>query len=171
MDRGWGIPVGRLRLDHDEWRWSALAGTVKFCRVVWRQIGPLKRYFVRLVMQGQALMKASVAAHLSALDMKAGIDIEPSSLAWCTDTDAGLMTFCANVDQQAALVRTLQRNLDPQNRANNPDHFKADGTCKKGARSGRSQPDRNRRRPALQIRIRMPQHAGRTPMAMTSTYC
>ena len=131
----WAIPVMLPNLGRDEWLWSGLAAPTKFCRILWRMVRGQRRWFVQLVQQGLAPLKASLAAKLlEPREPLAGLDIGPSTIGWCTETDAGLFTFCAEVDAPQALIRRLQRKLDRQCRANNPDNFKADGTVKRGRR-------------------------------------
>lgn len=128
----WGIPVKDLKLAKDEWRWSALQGEVKYCRVLWRAVGTERRYYVQLVMDGPPPKKASVLTRLAPSGTQAGMDIGPSNLAWVTPTDAGLMRFCAEVEQPQKRIRQAQRQLDRQRRANNPDNYDAQGRAKRG---------------------------------------
>lgn len=77
-------------------------------------------------------MKASVLARLAAKDTVGGIDIGPSNLAWVTETEAGLFRFCAEVDRPHREITRLQRKIDRQRRANNPDNFLPDGRIRPG---------------------------------------
>jgi putative transposase len=132
LSKDWFIPAKPLRLHSDEWLWSALQGEVKYTRIVRRHVGQHVRYYVQLVMNGHAPMKASVAERLAECGTVGGLDIGPSTIAWCTETDAGLFTFCAEVDSPKRLLERLQRRLDRQRRANNPDNFDEQGRAKRG---------------------------------------
>ena len=59
-----------------------------------------------------------------------GIDPGPSGLAYFHPQEAGLVRVAPNVDMQEKAIRRLQRKIDRSRRANNPDHFNADGTVK-----------------------------------------
>lgn len=137
MSRNWSVPVKPPRLGSDEWLWSALQGEVKYTRVLWRTVDGHRKYFLQLVLDGPAPMKASLAARLMDVPeaSQGGIDIGPSRIAWCTVSDAGEFQFCAQVDAPEQRIRQLQRLLDRQRRANNPDNFDAHGRAKKGSRS------------------------------------
>lgn len=130
----WAIPAKIPDLRKDEWLWTALRSPTKYCRIVWRNVHGKRRWFVQLVQDGLAPLKATVAARLADVpkDTRAGLDIGPSTLAWCMENDAGVFTFCAEVEQPQRLVRQLQRKVDRQRRVNNPDNFKEDGTAKPG---------------------------------------
>jgi putative transposase len=134
LDAGWGIPVKALNLAKDEWLWSALQGTVKYCRVLWRSVGGQRRYYAQLVMDGPPPKKASVLPRLAPADARAGLDLGPSNVARATATDAGVMPFCPEVALPAKHVRQLQRQLDRQRRANNPMNFDAQGRALRGKR-------------------------------------
>ena len=64
-----------------------------------------------------------------------GLDFGPSSLAWCTETGAGLEKLRPEIDWPAQKIRVLQRQINRQRRQANPNNFKADGTIKKGSKT------------------------------------
>ena len=132
LTASWAIKAVLPDLRKDEWLWSALQNPVKYCRIVRRFVGEKNHFSLQLVMEGLTPMKASMLSRLSAKDSKAGIDIGPSNIAWVTETDAGLFKFCADVETPQKLLRVLQRKVDRQNRANNPDNFKENGQAKRG---------------------------------------
>ena len=61
-----------------------------------------------------------------------GLDIGPSTIAHVSFTVAKLETFCDPLENKQKEIRRLQRKLDRQRRANNPQNYNADGTIKKG---------------------------------------
>ena len=134
LARDWIIPGKLPNLAKDEWLWTAMQAPVKYCRIVRRKVKGHFRYYLQLVLEGFAPMKLSVSARLAEKGTTAGIDIGPSNIAWCSETDADFFRFCADVDEPKKIMRRLQRKLDRQNRAKNPDNFNADGTVKKGAK-------------------------------------
>ena len=132
LNKAWGLRAAELRLDKDEWLWSALQGEVKYCRLLWRNVGGHRRYYAQLVFDGLAPVKASVLARLAEPGSTGGIDIGPSNIAWVSGTDAGLFKFCAEVDAPRKLIKRLQRRVDRQRRANNPGNFDERGRALRG---------------------------------------
>lgn len=114
------IPVVLPDLKQDEWLAFALQHKTKYCRLLWKNVHGEKRYHLQLSQEGVAPRKQSVAERLAPESTVGGIDIGPSSIAWVTDTAAGLTKFCPRVVSQQKRLRVLQRKLDHQRRANNP---------------------------------------------------
>ena len=135
IERGWIIPAVLPDLAKDEWLYIALQGKVKYCRILWRMHKGKKTWFVQLMMAGKAPLKASLLSRLAKEGTKGGIDIGPSNIAWCTETDGNLFKFCAEVDRPHNEIRILNRKLDRQRRANNPDNYNEDGTIIKGKKT------------------------------------
>ena len=145
LGSGWSIAGVMPDLAKDEWFWTALQSPVKFCRIVRRPIfnkGDKNKFYLQLVLEGLAPMKTSVLARLADPEARAGIDIGPSHIGWCSETDAGFFKFCADVDAPQRLIANLQRKVDRQNRANNPDNFDKKGRAKSGVKWVRSKNQR-----------------------------
>jgi hypothetical protein len=134
VERGWMIPVRMPDLRKDEWLAAALQHRTKYCRVVWRNIDGHRKWFVQLVQDGKSPIKASVLSRLAPEGSVGGLDLGPSVVAWVTDTAAGVQRLAPEVERPHAAIRVLQRQVDRQRRANNPDNFHADGRVKKGYR-------------------------------------
>ena len=134
LDIDWSIAGVMPNLAKDEWFWIALQSPVKFCRIVRRPVGAKNRFYLQLVLEGLAPIKTSILTRLAEPGTIAGIDIGPSNIGWCSETDAGFFKFCADVDSPQRLVKNLQRKLDRQNRANNPDNFDEKGRVKRGVK-------------------------------------
>lgn len=66
-----------------------------------------------------------------------GLDIGPSTLAAVSAKEAMLVAFCPAVERPARVVRRLQRHIDRQRRAGNPDNGSADGRVRPGAKRWR----------------------------------
>lgn len=133
----WSIAVRLPDLKKDEWLCTALDAPTKYCRLTWRNVRGHKRWFVQLVQEGLAPIKASLLARLVDVpkDALMGLDIGPSSIAWVSETEAGLWRFCAEVQAPRKLVRCLQRQVDRQRRAANPENFDEQGRALKGRRT------------------------------------
>src|SRR5271157_6625236 len=60
------------------------------------------------------------------------MDIGPSTLAVVTDESAVLEHFCEELAPIQPVIRKLQRKLDRQRRAGDPQNYKGDGTIQEG---------------------------------------
>lgn len=134
LTASWAIPAVLPDLRKDEWLWSALQSPVKYCRIVRRKFKGELKYYVQLVLEGLAPIKVSLLSRLAEKGTVAGLDIGPSNIGWCTQTDAGFFKFCADVDAPQKLIRQMQRTVDRRNRANNPENFDEEGRAKKGCK-------------------------------------
>lgn len=132
IERGWQIKAILPDLKKDEWLASVLQSRVKYCRIVWHRVKGQRRWYVQLVMEGLAPIKASLLARLAQADTQGGLDIGPSTIAWVTETEAGLAKFCAEVETPRKQVRRIQRKIDRQRRANNPQNYDDKGRVRKG---------------------------------------
>lgn len=129
------LPVVLPDLKQDEWLAFALDRKTKYCRLLWKNVHGEKRYYLQLIQEGVAPRKQSVAERLAPENTVGGIDIGPSSIAWVTDTAAGLTKFCPRVVSQQKRLRVLQRKLDRQRRANNPGCYDDKGRILPGRRA------------------------------------
>jgi hypothetical protein len=91
------------------------------------------RYSVQLVLEGHAFVKPK---HEEGGKDTIGLDIGPSTLAIVPRrAKADLVTFCQELSPNASKKRRLQRKMDRQRRANNPDNYDEKGRVKKGRRT------------------------------------
>ena len=111
-----------------------LSCPVKFVRIVRRIIRSRVRYYVQLICEGKPYRKEKNKA----VKGKTGLDIGPSTVAEVGNAKAGLHLFCRELDDIHAEIRVLQRRMDRQRRANNPDNYNPDGTIKKGKKTWRN---------------------------------
>src|SRR5690606_35063288 len=86
IQRGWHIPVILPSL-RNEWLWTALQARTKYCRVLWRMVGGTRRWFVQLVQEGVAPLRATVLARLAEAGSCGGLDMGSSRIAWATEKE------------------------------------------------------------------------------------
>jgi hypothetical protein len=87
------------------------------------------RYFVQCVLEGHALIKKK---HEKTGTDTIGLDIGPSTLAIVPrEGKANLVTFCEELVPNTRKKRRLQRKMERQRRANNPDNYDEKGRVKK----------------------------------------
>ncbi|NMP24100.1 RNA-guided endonuclease TnpB family protein [Sulfobacillus harzensis] len=114
-----------------------LAHRIKYVRLVRRTINGRFRWFAQLVCEGLPMRKIDPKTgqfrHPYGSDI-VGLDIGPSTIAIVGETRADLRQFAEEVVHDHAEIRRLQRHLDRQRRANNPDCYDAQGRVIKGKR-------------------------------------
>src|SRR5215469_3967394 len=113
-----------------------LAHRVKYARLIQRQASSPRaegadatgqRYFVQLALSGVPYHKPK---HPVGHDT-VGLDLGPSTIAIVPrEGTPRLEMFCAELAPDAQAIRRLQRQMDQQRRANNPEHFDAQGRIK-----------------------------------------
>jgi hypothetical protein len=86
------------------------------------------RYSVQLALEGVPLRKKKHAVGNDII----GADLGPSTIALVPRKgEASLALFCEELAPDAYLIRRLQRQMDRQRRAANPEHYDAQGRIKK----------------------------------------
>ncbi len=123
----------------------ALGCRVKYGRLVRRKLGGRDRFFVQLVCEGTPYRKLQRVVG----DGEVGLDIGPSTIAVVGEDSALLVPFCEEVARNHRLIRRLQRKLDRQRRANNPDNYLPDGRVKPGPKRWRKSNRQHRTGEAL----------------------
>jgi len=108
-----------------------LSCPVKYARIVRRVIRGKVRYYVQLVCEGKPYQKEKNKV----IKGKTGLDVGPSIVAEIGSAEANLHLFCRELDDIQTKIRVLQRQMDRQRRANNPDNYNPDGTVKKGKKN------------------------------------
>jgi transposase len=131
---------------------------VKYTRIVRRKLNGKDRFFAQLVLEGEPFRKPEHKIGNAVI----GLDQGPSTIA-AVSPEAGFAlkeTVCEELDARQAEIRRLQRKIDRQRRANNPDNYNPDGTFKKGRRTWKSSP-RMRKTAARLREVRRRQSAHR----------
>jgi len=119
-----------------------LSNRVKFCRIIKRIFNGKVRFFVQLVLEGKPLIKdknkPAEESRQSLSPNIVGLDIGPSTIAIVNDKQAIIERFCDELKNKQKEIRRLQRKLDRQRRANNPQNYNPNGTIKKGKKTWHS---------------------------------
>ncbi len=106
----------------------ALGCRVKDVRLVRRKVGKQDRFSVQLICEGVPYRKPEHKIG----DGEVGLDLGPSTVAIVGEGTALLVPFCEAVVREHRRIRRLQRKLDRQRRANNPEPDLPDGRVKPG---------------------------------------
>src|SRR5712691_7387483 len=140
----WNAEVLPARI---EWRDAVvrhgLRHPVKYARLVRRKASSPKaqgadvqgyRYYVQLVLEGTPYQKKKHTVGTEVV----GLDVGPSTIAIVPqEGEAVLLPFCQELQPDARAKRRLQRKLDRQRRANNPENYDEKGRIRKGGKGNR----------------------------------
>lgn len=150
--KGAFLKVGKLELpalidSSDPVVAHGLSCRVKYCRLVQRNINGIQRFYAQLCCEGKTL--SAKDRHLLRSRKppeerrkpliseggSVGMDIGPSTIAIVGEKDAALLRFCDEIEPKREEIGKLQKQLDRQRRANNPQNFEENGTIKKGSKT------------------------------------
>lgn len=133
-----GLRIPIMVRNHDAYAQEALSiNRVKYCRIVRKVIRGHYRFFVQLVMEGyppQKIDKETGMFKRQTQNASVGLDIGPQTLAISSNETVQLRELAPSVQNHEDEIRRILRQLDRQRRANNPNHYHADGTIKQGCR-------------------------------------
>lgn len=107
---------------NDEYAELALQDKIKYCRIIKKQKGNRKIYYVQLVLTGLPPKKREVNQG------EVGIDIGTQTVAIVSDNKTKLLELAEGIDNIQNIKTRLSRKLDRQRRANNPHKYNSDGT-------------------------------------------
>ena len=106
---------------------------VKYVRIVRRKLKGGVRFYVQLVCEGKQYRKPKNYTG----EGYVGLYIGPSTIAIVSENGAALKQFCFELEDNSRKIRRLQRKLDRQRRANNPDNYNENNTIKAGKKTWR----------------------------------
>ncbi len=107
-----------------------LSSKIKYVRLVLRILNQKTYWFAQLVCEGEPYQKPKNIFG----DGTVGIDLGVSTIAIVGDEEAIWTPFAVELGSKQKEIRKLQRKMDRQCRANNPDNFNSNGTVKKGSK-------------------------------------
>ncbi len=140
----WNQEVLPARIDwHDAVVRHGLRHPIKYARLVRRKASSPKaqgadsegyRYYVQLILEGKPYQKPKHTVGTGVV----GLDVGPSTVAIVPQhEEAQLVPFCEELQPDARAKRRLQRKLDRQRRANNPENYDEKGRIQKHAKGKR----------------------------------
>lgn len=108
-----------------------LTSSVKYARLLWRELNGKRRWYVQLVNEGIPYQKPQ--NYVS--DGVVGLDLNISNIAFVGDKHADLLPFAQGVPTFEREVKTLQRKMERSRRINNPDNYHPDFKGKRGRKT------------------------------------
>ncbi|WP_347242194.1 RNA-guided endonuclease InsQ/TnpB family protein [Nostoc sp. FACHB-892] len=131
---GNGVEWSKLKLSaiitNDPVILHGLSSKVKYVRLVRRILNQKTYWFAQLICEGEPYQKPKNIIG----DCTVGIDLGVSTVAIVGDEKTIWTTFAVELASPQKKIRKLQRQMDRQRRANNPDNFNPNGTVKKGSK-------------------------------------
>src|SRR5690242_12340143 len=125
---------------HDPVVHHGLRHPIKYARLVRRKASSPQaqgadsqgyRHYVQLVLEGHPYQKPKHTVGTEVI----GLDVGPSTIAIVSQQgEAQLLPFCEELQPDARAKRRLQRKLDRQRRASNPQNYDEKGRVKKGGK-------------------------------------
>ena len=94
-----------------------------YCRLLKRVVNGKNKYYVQITFEGTPPKKHKVGG-----ENEIGIDIGTSTIAIVSDNKIELKILAENIEINEKEKIRLQRKLDRQRRANNPNKYNTDGT-------------------------------------------
>ena len=132
-----GLEINAIINKNDEYAHLALLHNIKYCRIVRKFIRGEYNYYIQLVLDGVPPIKINKETGEIKNGIgqgNVGIDIGTRTIAFSSKHDVKLLELCPeveNIDHQKSI---LQRKLDRQRRANNPNNYNSDGTIRRGVK-------------------------------------
>ena len=119
-----------VKYNNDDYEREVFSREFKFNRIVRKFQYGRWHYYIQMIFDGTPPQK-----HASTLQSSVGIDIGTSTIATSSYYQTELRELAANVSRETDHLRRLQRKLDRQRRANNPQNYNENGTIKPGRKS------------------------------------
>ena len=130
---------------NDEYAHMALENKIKYCRVLRKFIRGRYQYYVQLILDGTPPIKINKETgeiKNTIGEGRVGIDIGTQTIAIASQYDVKLLELAPEIKNIKKEKRTLQRKLDRQRRANNPNKYNKDGTIKRKNKDKWNEPNK-----------------------------
>ncbi|MEB3357542.1 MAG: transposase [Synechococcales bacterium] len=123
-----GLVLNPLIDENDPVILHGLNSPVKYVRLVRRKVKGKNLFYAQLINKGKPFQKPKYQIREGVV----GLDIGTSTIAIVGNEQAELKPFCDELANKDREVRRLQRKMERQRRANNPDNFEPDFVDAKG---------------------------------------
>ncbi|WYE77077.1 transposase [Fusobacterium polymorphum] len=118
-----GLKIPVIIKNNDKYAQSCFLKKLLYCRLLKRVVNGKNKYYVQITFEGTPPKKHKVGG-----ENEIGIDIGTSTIAIVSDNRVELKILAKNIEINEKEKIRLQRKLDRQRRANNPNKYNADGT-------------------------------------------
>ena len=118
-----GLKIPVIIKNNDKYAQSCFSDKLLYCRLLKRVVNGKNKYYVQITFEGTPPKKHKIGE-----ENEIGIDIGTSTIASVSDNKVELKILAENIEINEKEKIRLQRKLDRQRRANNPNKYNADGT-------------------------------------------
>ena len=118
-----GLKIPVIIKNNDKYAQSCFLDKLLYCRLLKKVINKKNKYYVQITFEGTPPKKHKVGG-----ENEIGIDIGTSTIAIVSDNNVGLKILDEGIEINEKEKVRLQRKLDRQKRANNPNKYNSDGT-------------------------------------------
>ena len=129
-----GLEISVIIKKNDEYAQMALENSIKYCRILRRMIKGRHKYYIQLILDGTPPAKIDIETGEikdSVGRGRVGIDMGTQTIAISSKDTVKLLELAPEIENIEKEKRILQRKLDRQRRANNPNKYNKDGTIKR----------------------------------------
>ncbi|BAE47706.1 transposase [Clostridium botulinum C] len=126
-----GLKIPVIIKTNDIYVQMSLENRVKYCRIIRRIVKGKIKFYVQLILEGIPPMKINKTTGEIKNKIgkgNVGIDIGTRTIAVSSENDVKLLELAPEIDNIENQKRILNRKLDRQRRANNPNKYNEDGT-------------------------------------------
>ena len=130
-----GLEISVIIKKNDEYAKTALENRIKYCRILRRMIKGKHKYYIQLILNGTPPAKIDKETGEIKNNIgrgRVGIDIGTQTIAISSKDTVKLLELAPEIENIEKEKRIIQRKLDRQRRANNPNKYNKDGTIKRG---------------------------------------
>ena len=120
-----GLKIPVIINKNDKYSQSCFLDKLLYCRLIKRVVNGKNKYYVQITFEGTPPKKHKIGE-----ENEIGIDIGTSTIAIVSDKEVKLQILAENIGINEKEKTRLQRKLDRQRRANNPNKYNTDGTIK-----------------------------------------
>ncbi len=108
-----------------------LNSSVKYVRLLWRELNGKRRWYVQLINSGLPYQKQKNYVANGVI----GLDLNITNIAFVGDNKAGILPFAEQVPTYEREIKALQRQMQRSQHCSNPQNYETDFTKRVGRRS------------------------------------
>ena len=132
-----GLKLPIKNSSDNDYEMAMLAYRVKYVRILRKPGKHKEHWYAQLSLEGKPVVKTNPVSHEPIHPVGSGavgIDIGPQTIAYVSQSEAGLLELASQVQNIERQKILLQRKMERSRRATNPENYMPDGTIKRGVK-------------------------------------
>lgn len=132
-----GLKLPIKNSSDNDYEMAMLAYRVKYVRILRKPGKHKEHWYAQLSLEGKPVVKTNPVSHEPIYPVGSGavgIDIGPQTIAYVSQSEAGLLELASQVQNIEHQKSLLQRKMERSRRATNPENYMPDGTIKRGVK-------------------------------------